>query len=96
MPHLDHALQAEPDNADFLFVRGQTRQHLGDFDGAAADYKSSAAKTPWGITLASLAYCRAQTHFYQDAAYWGQRTIDAGFNTAEAHNNLGYCLHAAW
>ena len=58
MPHLEHAIQAEPDNSDFLFVRGQTRQHLGDFDGAAADFKLSAAKTPRGIILASLAYCR--------------------------------------
>ena len=92
LPHLDHAIQTEPDNSDFLFARGQTRQHLGDFDGAAADYKSSAAKTPSGITLASLAYCRAQLHFYKDAAHWGQRAIDAGFNTAEVHNNLGNCL----
>ena len=92
LPHLDHALQAEPDNADFLFLRGQARQHLGDFDGAAADYNSSAAKTPRGIILASLAYCRAQSHFYKDAAHWGQRAIDAGFNTAEVHNNLGFSL----
>jgi len=94
LPHLEHALQAEPENADFLFVRGQARQHLGDFVGAAADYKSAAAKTPRGIILASLAYCRAQTHFYRDAADWGQRAIDAGFNTAELHNNLGFSL--AW
>ena len=90
---LDHAVRAQPDDADFLFARGQTRQRLADFVGAAADFKAAADRSPAGIIRASLAYCRARSGSYNDAIDWGQRAIDAGFATAEVQNNLGHCFY---
>ena len=90
--HFDHALQADPRDPRLLFARGQTRQRLGDYVGAAADYKVAAELSPAGIICASLAYCDAAANSQKDAVTWGERAIDAGFTTAEVHNNLGYSL----
>ena len=92
LPHLDLAVAAHPDAADYLFARGQARQHLGDFLGAADDYKIAAEKSPAGIIRASLAYCRAESRLYDDAVKWGHLAIKANYATVELYNNLGYCL----
>ena len=88
--HFDQAVEAQPGDANYLFARGQARQHLGDYLGAATDYKVTAEKSPAGIIRATLAYCVAACKSHPDAIYWGRKAIDAGFATAEVHNNLGY------
>ena len=92
LAHLDQAIAAHPNDADYLFARGQTRQHLGDFLAAIADYRAAAAKSPAGIIRASLAYCLGAAKFHKDAIDWGREAIDAGYAVAEVHNNLGYSL----
>jgi tetratricopeptide (TPR) repeat protein len=88
--HIDHAVEAQPGSAQFLFARGEARQQLGDFTGAIADYNAAAAQSPAGILRASLAYCLGAAKFHKDAVMWGQKAIDAGCATAEVQNNLGH------
>ncbi len=48
---LDHAIQQEPNRAEFFDARAQVREAQGDTRGAASDRKNAAR---WGAPLASL------------------------------------------
>lgn len=44
--NIDEAIEADPTNDNFIFVRGKLKESNGDFEGAVADYKKAIEVNP--------------------------------------------------
>jgi serine/threonine protein kinase/Flp pilus assembly protein TadD len=90
LPHLQRALDDDPNNADLLFARARTQQQLGKLESALADYDKADGLRRDGRIKACLGYCWNVKRAHGSASVYYQQAIDAGFTTAEVCNNLGF------
>lgn len=87
-----NSLKAEPGRSEALFLRGYSRLKTGQLDLAYRDLYVAARNDDDGAASAALAYCS-----YRLAGHRGpvvkylNRALDRGFESAEVHNDLGFC-----
>lgn|GEM_PF-5504456 len=88
--YLDRALEADPDLAEALYMRGRAHQKAGEFGLAIADYAEVRKLGSDGRAMACFAYCASQLRDHERAVDAGNVAVESGLATAEVYNNLGY------
>jgi tetratricopeptide (TPR) repeat protein len=88
--YLDRALEADPDLAEALYLRGRAHQKAGEFRLAIADYAEVRKLGSDGRAMACFAYCASQLRDHERAVDAGNGAVESGLATAEVYNNLGY------
>jgi serine/threonine protein kinase/tetratricopeptide (TPR) repeat protein len=96
--HFKAVLDAEPGRRDVLLARARSYVKLGEtdkdsFNLAFADLQSAEALEPSGELSAAFCYCVVRMGGLTDLALFkANESVERGFATAEAHNNLAYCF----
>ncbi len=87
-------LKSRTGEPESIFVAAQVAAELGDFDGAEALFRSISASYPdqerLGYALARVEYRAGK---FSESLDTLRRTIDAGHETSEIYNLLGWCLY---
>jgi serine/threonine protein kinase len=91
LPHFTQAVTTAPTNPAYLFARAQTHRQLGNLTAAEADYKQAAEHSPQGIIRACVGYCFSQRQKNEDARFWYEQAMVAGYVEVDVRNNLGAC-----
>jgi serine/threonine protein kinase/Flp pilus assembly protein TadD len=94
----DRALETDNDNADFFFARGRAYQQMGKTDAAMRSYEAADTRyldagdpdARHGLVCASRAYCLNLSEHPKQAIELYKQAINAHFDNALIHNNLGY------
>jgi serine/threonine protein kinase/Tfp pilus assembly protein PilF len=93
----DDALETDNDNPELFFARGRAYQQMGKTDAAlrsyeAADKHLSVDDRPkrHGLICACRAYCFNLSGHQLEAVDYYQKAINAHFDNAMIHNNLGF------
>lgn len=89
----EELLDEEPDNADGLFLLGESSLELGDFEGALLAYERHLELTePRAESLLGLAIAQFNTCDLDGCIETSRQVIDRAPDLAEAHYYLGLAL----
>lgn len=96
--HFTEAIEMDGDNAGLHYARGRAYEALNDVLNAVNDHKVAAGLDTGPEASARVAYLAERSVTAagsSDAAVnYGRRARDAGANSVEVYNNLGYSLKA--
>jgi serine/threonine protein kinase/Flp pilus assembly protein TadD len=87
--HFQNAVDDSPSFVEARFALARARQQLDEHSSAAAELSHIFRETSDRKVAAGLAYSLACQGLHSSAIHWGQRAIDAGWDTAVMYNNLG-------
>lgn len=89
---LGNSLDANPLEAEAMWLRGRARERLNDRIGAFDDYGKAHEASGRAWLLAAMGYCKSLQRLPDEAAYWYRKSIAGGFGTARVQSNLGHSL----
>jgi serine/threonine protein kinase/Tfp pilus assembly protein PilF len=84
------AIQADPNNAEAYFGRGQAYARLGQFPLALPDFQQAHQLVPGGLKQACVGYCLSHLGYADAARQAYKEAMDGGFTTGAVLNNLGH------
>jgi Flp pilus assembly protein TadD len=95
LPHAEAAAGLAPADPDVLFLRGFSRQALGDLRGAAADYERLLEQRPDHVQVRfNLAHARMGLRQHREAIAGFEAVLARQPGYREAHLHLATCLDA--
>jgi serine/threonine protein kinase/Flp pilus assembly protein TadD len=88
---LTNSLNFDPLDHEAFFLRGRSKQHLGDFEGAQQDFQRAHQLSPQGKYSACEGFSLAKINRHSEAIARYERGIQEGFETPEVWLSVARC-----